>query len=234
MNYTILILFAFFFASIGFITALLITRLREPESGAPSKLRRGSPLREYRIPSPSSRSGALQIWNDPQSGELFVELEGQIFSSVSQMSMEQRRILSIKTGELVSWLSQAVIQPPPQVIRPAVSSPLTAVPRKAEQPPKPTFRSTFFRTARRDLSKEPSHSTTLADQVDEILQEKLAHSPLAHRVIRLVSLPDHGLAVEVDHKQYDHIDDVPDDDVRQLLREAVAEWQRRSKRGGIG
>ena len=76
--------------------------------------------------------------------------------------------------------------------------------------------------------KEKARPTSMAVEVDEILQEKLAFSPLAGRRIRLQEQPDHRLLVLVDDASYDGVSQVSEPEVRQLIQEAVAEWQRRA------
>jgi hypothetical protein len=76
----------------------------------------------------------------------------------------------------------------------------------------------------------PLITKSLAEQVDEILQEKLLASPLREKKIRLVDLPGGGLVVMVGLEKYDGIDAVPDEQVRAVLREAVDEWGRRAVR----
>jgi hypothetical protein len=81
-------------------------------------------------------------------------------------------------------------------------------------------------------TKEPPKETpkelkSIAVQVDEILQEKLAGSPDKIHVIRLLELPGKGVAVLVDNTQYEGVGEVPDPEVRQVIQESVAEWERR-------
>jgi hypothetical protein len=68
---------------------------------------------------------------------------------------------------------------------------------------------------------------SIAAQVDEILQEMLKNSPLADRAIRLMELPQKGMVVMIGLNQFDGVEAVPEEDIRQILRAAVAEWERR-------
>jgi len=68
---------------------------------------------------------------------------------------------------------------------------------------------------------------SIAVQVDEILQEMLKSSPLANRAIRLMELPQKGMVVMIGLDQFDGVESVPDEEIRQILRAAVAEWERR-------
>jgi len=69
---------------------------------------------------------------------------------------------------------------------------------------------------------------SIAAQIDDILQEKLKDSPLAGRAIRLMELPNRGMVVMVGLNQYDGVEAVPDEEIRNLIRSAVAEWEERA------
>jgi hypothetical protein len=68
---------------------------------------------------------------------------------------------------------------------------------------------------------------SIAAQIDEILQEKLETSPLNSKAIRLLELPGKGMVVMVGLDQYEGVDAVPDEEIQNLIRSAVAEWERR-------
>ena len=76
---------------------------------------------------------------------------------------------------------------------------------------------------------QPTHpfARSIAEQVDEILQEMLMDSPLRSRAIRLLELPQKGMVVMVGLDQYAGVDAVPDEEIHSLIRSAVAEWERR-------
>jgi hypothetical protein len=67
---------------------------------------------------------------------------------------------------------------------------------------------------------------SIAAQVDEILQERLPASQLQGRSIRLVDVPGRGLIVTVDGKSYEGVSEIPDAEVRKLIQECVAVWEK--------
>jgi hypothetical protein len=74
---------------------------------------------------------------------------------------------------------------------------------------------------------------SIAAQVDEIVQEMLVQpsrlNPQLHaKGIRLMELPGKGMVVMVGLDQFDGVEAVPDPEVRNLLKAAVAEWERRA------
>jgi hypothetical protein len=77
---------------------------------------------------------------------------------------------------------------------------------------------------------KPAKPLSIVEQVDEILQEIVAGTPLATRMIRLVEDPKSGVVVWVGLEHYNGVDTVPDPDIKAILRKAGAEWERRSER----
>jgi hypothetical protein len=82
----------------------------------------------------------------------------------------------------------------------------------------------FFRRKQRGEQEQPK---SMAEQIDEILQEKLSDIPLQGVEINLVELPDRGLSVLVGDQVYDGVGEIPDDRIRGLIEESVREWEKR-------
>ena len=85
----------------------------------------------------------------------------------------------------------------------------------------------FARAIRTDSHKSSFPSTSIAAQIDEILQEKLAGRPAEQRAIRLMELPGKGMVVMIGLNHYDGVDAVPDPEVKALIRECVREWEQK-------
>ncbi len=81
----------------------------------------------------------------------------------------------------------------------------------------------------RELSKQPPPPPpkSIAEQIDEILQEKIAGTPHRQRGLH-VSAGLQGQALfQLDGKAYEGVDDLPDSEARAIVRAAIAEWERR-------
>jgi hypothetical protein len=50
---------------------------------------------------------------------------------------------------------------------------------------------------------------------------------MAQRGVRLLELPNKGMVVMVGLEQYSGVDEVPDDEIRSMIKLAVAEWETR-------
>ncbi|MBS1249371.1 MAG: hypothetical protein MAG431_00949 [Chloroflexi bacterium] len=68
-------------------------------------------------------------------------------------------------------------------------------------------------------------SRSIVEQVDEILQEKLANSPLNEKGIFLQEDPQKGMIIWVGLKSYEDIGEIPDSSIREIIRSAVRAWE---------
>jgi hypothetical protein len=71
----------------------------------------------------------------------------------------------------------------------------------------------------------PRRPLSMVEQINEILERKLEERPQVKRGVRLAEGAGGGIKVYIGIDAYTAIDDVPDEDVRQLIRDAVAEWE---------
>jgi hypothetical protein len=120
-----------------------------------------------------------------------------------------------------------VISPPAERLPasyPTPSKSLPPVPRPAAIPVV-----TQPNSNKKDKADEKPKS--IVEQIDEILQEKLADGPHADKEIRLVEDPARGAIVWVGLDHYNGVEAVPDPEIKAILREAAAEWERRMTPG---
>jgi len=74
-------------------------------------------------------------------------------------------------------------------------------------------------------TKDKRALKSIVEQIDEILQDKLMTSPLRNRGIRLMELPAKGMVVFVGLERFENIGEIPDEDIQDIIRESVAEWE---------
>jgi hypothetical protein len=67
---------------------------------------------------------------------------------------------------------------------------------------------------------------SIVSQIDKILQSKLEGTSLEEQGIRLFEGPDQAMVIEIGLDRYTEIDAVPDDQIRQLIRLSVTDWER--------
>jgi hypothetical protein len=67
----------------------------------------------------------------------------------------------------------------------------------------------------------------LANQINEIVQARLRYVPLSRRPeVSISSSLSGGIRIKVDNKYYNTPDEVPDLEVRQLIKDSIKEWER--------
>lgn len=174
---------------------------------------------------------AGRIWRNMRSGDFYPELDGRVFRSPSEMTDNQKTRFTKLLEVMQAWAKPPAEQP--VVDQPALQDKAGAVPIENPQPVLEEKRislnpiKAFTDVIGVEVNKPRSADLSIVAQVDEILQEKLESTPLAKRGISMKDSLDGGLRVWVGLQQYASIDEVPDLEIRQLLRESVEEWERR-------
>jgi hypothetical protein len=70
-------------------------------------------------------------------------------------------------------------------------------------------------------------SLNLAGEINQIVQTRLMYSPLgAGNRIEVVSAPDGGIRIRVNGLAYNSPDEIPDDDIKTLVKESIKQWER--------
>jgi hypothetical protein len=159
------------------------------------------------------------------NGRHTLELDGVLVTGELTLEMRKRLVelitvfrLWLEPGQSSSGTSQpaAPIQtlPAPDSVRGAVSRPVQSPPQSAVQAKKP----------------EPDKniaSLSIVQQIDTVLQDRVLHSPLAGRGVRLQESIQGGVEVYVGSQKFETVDDVPEQEIKDAIRSAIAEWEKK-------
>lgn len=187
------------------------------------------------LPSSAPHPEALevvQLWVDRRSGKLIPQVEGRVITSVEDLTGGQNERMRWAVQALAAWLGLT----PPRIEPQQKSSPVqppaeNELPGAGESPPagrvgfSPT--DVLARALRSEVTQPSTPAKSIAAQIDEILQEKLAGSEMQNRAIRLMEIPGKGMVVMVGLEQYQGVSEVPDPEIRELIKASVGEWERR-------
>jgi hypothetical protein len=237
---------------IGIIAAYLVQSLRE-ESKSPlpaphteGEMEAGMPIsptstgsspvpapadEEVLKESPLSPTGLVEVarfWREETSRHPALEMDGKIFRKPEDLSLSQSEKLEAAIRELSSWLRKPVASELSTFESDAFLSSEVSQPSAFKPPrlsPLNVLKNSLDADVRSSLKSAPK---SLAAQVDEILQTKLAGSELAERGIRIMDTPSADLVVMVGLEKYDGLDAIQDAEIQAIIREAVAEWGRRA------
>ena len=194
--------------------------------------------------------GLLRIKNE--NGSLILDLDGTRANTSSLSAAQRKRLIEMLTV-MRPWLEgkpdAAPAPPAPPPAGPTLESRLYAVstppPTKApdQSQPKP-FDQTQGKPVSVPSSAPPAVPTSppstiakedrpslaansMIGQIDAILQSRLVGTPLEDRGVFLAQSPEGGVNVYVGLTRYMGIDEIPDPEIKAIIRAAIAEWERK-------
>jgi hypothetical protein len=174
----------------------------------------------------------LELDGTPVTGELSLDMRKRLMEliTVFRLWLEPGQSSSIPSQPVAS--SRASRPAVPDPLREAVygsteavSQPLSApeVDYASAQPvpPKP------LTPIKKPEAEKNIASLSIVQQIDTVLQERMMNTSLAKRGIRLQESIQGGAEVYVGLQKFDSVDDVPDEVVKNTIRAAIAEWEKK-------
>ena len=148
------------------------------------------------------------------SGALKLRIDGEIVEYRSDISPEQQKRLLNLVVSLRPWLEG--------VKKDDATEPLPAD-AKIPTTPQPPAKAPIEMDP--ELEDIQFANLSMGEQIDRVLQKNLDGHPLEKRGIALRSAPNGSLLVRVGLDEYEWINDIPDQPIQDIIREAIAEWE---------
>jgi hypothetical protein len=211
-DFGLLIFIAVIGVAIGFATGALFFNTRNERPSKESQLNRHAGMEEV-----------AHLWWDKAREQLHVEVNDRTIQPAEDLTPIQKLRLQMALREL-GGLERAVETGRGAIPELSESGVPSAAPADSERSAFNLLQ--FFTRSSSSESSEPPES--IAAQIDAILAEKIAGTKWEARGLRVMELPEKGVVVLVGLEQYDSVDSVPDEEVRNLLQACVAEWERRA------
>jgi len=200
-----------------------------------------SPSQATKAPANRNLRYVAGLWQDKRSGKLAIEMEEKYYASIEKLPSRQVSLINQAFYDLQIWLNVDNITNRSGAAQstklgtekpPLIKSELLLDDDQSHDLPE----TDIIEPVRVDISeiviravnpkkKEKEKPKSIVEQVDEILQKRLAGSPFSDRLISLVDASGGGVEVLVDDKKYEGVGDVPDPDVRNFIQECVKEWE---------
>lgn len=186
-------------------------------------------------PPVSNLVSVANIMTDRGGKAVYLQVEGKVFRSPNDISREQRTRLTPFFEVLSSWFIVKPTRPSASVVaqRPLeqietrdADDVVTGLDQPGTKRPSLDPVNILTRALQTDVKTPIDEPKSIAAQIDDILQENIKETDLEKRGVRLVDLPGKGVVVMVGLEQYEGVDEVPDEDVRNAIRSAVEEWER--------
>ena len=222
-------LFLILAAVIGLLVGLLVSSLfssRETKSSEPDL-----------PPQDLLKDGfaeAVSLWYSPSGKKIVTQLDGGFYREYSVLSTDQKnrviKLLTLWTGwagrnnEVKEPIFEAAkITTPDDIadlppIEPVLDWSVAAALKSDE-------------TAGAAVLPVEDKPKTIAGQISLIIERMLVDSPIKEKGIKLIENTHQGVDVWIGLEKFDGIDAIPYPDVQQLIREAVAQWEREMEAG---
>ena len=172
----------------------------------------------------------VRLWYSPNGKRIVTQLDGGYYKDFSHLSTDQQNRVNRLLALWSAWAGKAT---EPKV-EPA-STPFIGVEsvEAANLPPiEPVLDWSVQEALKVEEEAEPSILTvqekpkTIAGQISLIIEKMLVDSPIKEKGIKLIENNHQGVDVWIGLEKFDGIDAIPYPDVQQLIREAVAQWER--------
>ena len=201
---------------IGFLVAALIFSLRKQSSPeqTPQQLL-------------SDSENKIRVWREGGDQRLVVEMNGVSHREESDLHADQKRLLVNLVRELQSWIGSSTTA----AAGPAAQADVlkAAHPQTEEGKKSPSLNPLkVFGDSLQPMKKSDADvlDQSIVSQIDTILQDKMEGTHLEDRGVRLVEGPDQGMVIEIGLDKYTEIEAIPDEQIRNLIRLSVAEWEK--------
>jgi hypothetical protein len=233
INAAIIFLFVVIFC-VGAAAGGMLERALKKGRSAPDSIPIPPPAPLAPPPPPDSEKNTLADEGDIEvltawrtsSKQVWLGMDGMRMNDKKALSPEQNQRLLALVLDLRPWLETArpvapIPEPTLPPLRPATPTPAAALPavKQGKKNGSPT-----------DEKAEPAPVLdSIIQQIDKVLQEKLATSPFKERGIQLVEGLGGIVIVKDGINNYEGLDAIPDPEVKELIRQSVADWEKGAK-----
>ena len=221
-----------------------------PLTDGMARLTAGVMARIPRGAAPGSAHEVMRVLRDNLTGRILIELGGQRYATPGEVQdADLRQALQTILADLKVFQTGGASDPIGTMQPPADGSAtdtallpenasMALPPRAASAPasrattneppplPKPTMNPFKQMAVLREMAKIPPTPTmTIAEQIDAVLQDHIEGTPLKERGIRMRPGPRGDAIFDLDGASYTGVEELPDEDVRGVVRAAIAEWE---------
>jgi hypothetical protein len=181
----------------------------------------------------------LRVARDPATGQVGIYIAGKLYANFQDIQNPANEQAFMMAFRLLQDFSENAITPAAPLADEAQAASQVAerphaapvVYRAAELPPPELPSMQPFQQFRKLRSKQPPATKfvikSITEQIEDHLQDKLARTPLARRGVHVRAEPQGNAVFLLDGKTYSSVDEVPDPEVRQAIREAISEWEKK-------
>jgi hypothetical protein len=191
-------------------------------SEAERKIAEAQALREQ-IPAMLDDPGLLRL--KIKNGIPLLEIDGALLNTKNISADQKKRLIEL-LSVIRPWLEGGqVVAPPAQTqTTPALQSAPQPAPVRTPAPPvSPAAAAQTLPVT--NLSEKEFKALNIIAQIDHVFQTRIIGTPYETMGIRIFEGSVGSVEVKIGSNRYSSIDDVPDADIKKIIRAAIAEWE---------
>ena len=198
-----------------------------------------APVVVEEAPPDKGLSPVLQVWSGGPQESLVVNLGGKIVNDPAQLTLDDRKQIESGLRATADWMGLAyqlgapplaASQLPPIRITPTDPGIVLSEPMDLTRQPAVLAGMTNALADVLQPTVKKDVPLSIVQQIDEIFQGMLAGTKYENNKIFLTEDLKRGVIVRVDHEVYEGVSALPEGEVKQMLRAAVAEWEREQEK----
>lgn len=177
----------------------------------------------------------VRLWYSPSGKKIVTQLDGGYYKDFLHLSADQQKRVNKLLVLWSAWAGKVTDEKVEPTSTPFVGVEQTEA---ANLPPiEPVLDWSVQEALKAEEDAEPSilavedKPKTIAGQISLIIEKMLIDSPIKEKGIKLIENNHQGVDVWIGLEKFDGIDAIPYPDVQQLIREAVAQWERDMEAG---
>lgn len=178
-----------------------------------------------------------RLFRDPHEYKLYAFIDGKLYIGIQGLDQEQQSALGVLVSELEGWLladpddNGGDASVPVILIKAPPLSPDQMLADSNENKDQQDSQKLslnplkLFENVVRDFNAKSVHkSRNIAEEINAILQENIADTPLVGHGLEVGNKADGSLAFIVGEEIYSSIDEIEDEEIRKALEQAVEQW----------
>ncbi|HEX9676528.1 MAG TPA: hypothetical protein VGA07_11160 [Anaerolineales bacterium] len=189
------------------------------------ELERDEPVRppEPHPPSPRALLPVAELLREEVTGQLILRLGDQVIRSADDLQSEaDRRRIQYASADLADWFKDLEVPARPR--RSGGDRRRSAKKAEAAQPADPSRAEAGALSSSDPAAGAAPRPVNMIEAINAILDRQLAKTEGVPRAVRLVPDPTGGVRVLLGVKSYS-LEELPDENIKSLIRQAVAEWE---------
>ncbi len=154
---------------------------------------------------------AIHLWQDQQRQEVVIKIGQRFLSAGDKLTPKEQKYIRTIALYIQRWLDDSESnESDKQLIR---------------SDSEPEIQSAAIFDQAEISENELFQSASIVEQINYILQQKIAASSQKNISVMLMEKPNQGIVVMLGTDQYPDVNSIPDPEIKKFIKDAVSDWE---------